>query len=202
VRVDYARSLVTALLAPVVRLMHEIMERKQLRTLKRRVEDSWLGPSREGHSAGARIQELVGTGDRIMAVTLPFAVMGLAANVLWPSIFRMGFGTAGLITGVVLLALGVPIWLASVVQILVHVPRGELITTGPFALVLHPIYASVALLVIPGCGLVLDSWLGFAIGAVLYVSERHFARAEERDLTRRFPLEYPAYRRRVLLPWL
>jgi protein-S-isoprenylcysteine O-methyltransferase Ste14 len=114
----------------------------------------------------------------------------------------MGFGTGGVIAGVVLLALGVPIWLTSVAQILVHVPRGELITTGPFALVLHPIYTSVALLVIPGCGLVFDSWIGFAIGAVLYVSQRLFARGEERDLARRFPVAYPAYRRTVLLPWL
>jgi len=196
VRVDYARNLVTALVAPIVRAMHEIMERKQLRTLKRRVEQ----PDRT--TAWERIEELVGVGDRIMARTLPFAILGLAANFLWPSIFRMGFGTAGWIAGIVLLVLGVPIWLTACAQILVFVPKGKLITTGPFALVLHPIYTSVALLVVPGCGLLFDSWLGFAVGAVLYLSQRRFARDEERDLASRFPGDYPAYRSRVLLPWL
>jgi protein-S-isoprenylcysteine O-methyltransferase Ste14 len=94
------------------------------------------------------------------------------------------------------------LWLTAVAQILVSVPKGELITKGPFALVLHPIYTSVALLVIPGCGLVFDSWLGFAIGAVLYVSQRRFAREEEYEMAQRFPREYRAYRSRVLIPWL
>src|SRR5262252_5729080 len=107
----------------------------------------------------ALIKTLVGAGDRIMGFLLPFAVVGLAANILWPSVFRMGFGTAGTIIGIVLVAIGVPIWITSAVQILLFVPRGELITSGPFALMLHPLYTSVALLVIPGCGLLFDSWL-------------------------------------------
>lgn len=149
-----------------------------------------------------QIKALVGAGDRILAVTLPFAVVGLAANIVWPSAFRMGFGTAGRNVGIVLLAIGVPLWLSSVVQILALVPKGKLITSGPFALMLHPLYTSVALLVIPGCGLLFDSWLGFAVGIVLYVCARRFAPSEERDLAAKFPRDYPAYRKRVILPWL
>jgi protein-S-isoprenylcysteine O-methyltransferase Ste14 len=51
-------------------------------------------------------------------------------------------------------------------------------------------------------GLVLDTWVGFAIGAALYVSSRIFAPSEERQLARDFPNEYPAYCARVFLPWL
>lgn len=149
-----------------------------------------------------QIKALVGAGDRIMALTLPFAVAGLAANILWPSAFRMGLGAPGTILGLVLVVTGVPLWLTAVAQILRDVPKGKLITGGPFRLMLHPIYTSVALLVIPGCGLFFDSWLGFALGAVLYLASRIFAPAEERDLARRFPEDYPAYRKRVLLPWL
>ena len=149
-----------------------------------------------------KIKALVGAGDRIMALTLPFVIVGLAANALWPSVFRTGLGATGTIVGIVLLTIGVPLWLTSVVQILVFVPRGRLITSGPFALMLHPLYTSVALLVIPGCGLLFGSWLGFVLGAVLYLSARRFQRSEERDLAARFPRDYPEYRKRVLLPWL
>jgi len=149
-----------------------------------------------------RLKALIGAGDRIMGLTLPFAAVGIAANVAWPGLFRVDAGMAGLVAGIVLLAIGVPVWLVSVVQILVNVPRGRLITTGPFALLLHPLYTAVALFVIPGCGLALDSSVGFGIGAVLYVSCRLFAGREERALAERFPTEYPAYRARVLLPWL
>jgi protein-S-isoprenylcysteine O-methyltransferase Ste14 len=148
------------------------------------------------------IKALVGAGDRILALTLPFAALAVAANAHWPSAFRTGLGAVGMIAGAAFVALGVPLWLTAAVQILVSVPKGRLITSGPFALLLHPIYTSVALLVLPGCGLLFDSWLGFAIGLDLYVSSRLFAPNEERDLAARFPLEYPEYRRRVLLPWL
>jgi protein-S-isoprenylcysteine O-methyltransferase Ste14 len=148
------------------------------------------------------LKMFVGSGGRVMGLTLPFAVIGIAANLAWPSAFRMGFGLAGLIVGVLLLVLGIPLWLGSVAQILVNVPRKKLITTGPYALMAHPLYTSVALLVIPGLGLVLDTWVCFAIGAVLYLSSRIFSLQEEKLLTTYFPADYPAYRARVLMPWL
>jgi protein-S-isoprenylcysteine O-methyltransferase Ste14 len=149
-----------------------------------------------------KLKVLVGAGSRVMGLTLPFIVVGVIANILWPSLFHMGRGTAGLVAGIVLLVIGMPMWLTSVVQILIFVPKGMLITKGPFALVLHPLYTSVALLVLPGCGLVIDTWLGIALGAILYVSSRIFSRAEEKILAGIFPVEYPAYRSKVLLPWL
>ncbi|HET7542048.1 MAG TPA: methyltransferase [Polyangiaceae bacterium] len=149
-----------------------------------------------------RIKRLLGAGDRIMVSVLPFAFVGIAANHRWPALFQLGFGRAGFALGSAFIAIGIPLWLISVVQILLLVQKDKLITHGPFALLLHPIYTSVALLVIPGVGLLLDSWLGFALGLILYLASRHFAPSEERELAARFPVEYPAYRRRVLLPWL
>ncbi len=84
-----------------------------------------------------------------MLSTLPFVAIGLIANILSPGWFAMGFGVTGVVIGIVLLAVGVPAWLCSVAMILIHVPRKKLITTGPFAVVVHPIYTSVALLVLP-----------------------------------------------------
>jgi protein-S-isoprenylcysteine O-methyltransferase Ste14 len=149
-----------------------------------------------------RLKVLVGEGGHVMGLTLPFAVAGIGANLIWPAVFQMGFRPAGPLVGIALLAVGLPLWITSVVQILVYVPRKRLITTGPFAVVLHPLYTFVALLVIPGCGLLLDTWVGFAIGAVLYVSNRIFSVREEKLLEGFFPKEYAEYRRRVLLPWL
>jgi protein-S-isoprenylcysteine O-methyltransferase Ste14 len=149
-----------------------------------------------------RLKVLVGEGRHVMGLALPFAIVGIAANLIRPSVFRMGLAATGLILGIVLLVLGVPLWLTSVAQILVNVPRKKLITTGPFALMLHPLYTSVALLVIPGCGFALDTWVGFPIGAALYVASRIFSPREEALLTKYFPEAYPAYRAKVLMPWL
>jgi hypothetical protein len=70
---------------------------------------------------------------------------------------------------------------------LAFVPKKKLITRGPFALMTHPFYTSVALLVIPGLGLLPDTWLGFVLGLVLYLASRRFAPREERDLEKQFP---------------
>jgi protein-S-isoprenylcysteine O-methyltransferase Ste14 len=152
--------------------------------------------------AGVNLKSLVGAGDRVVVGMLPFAAAGIAANLVWPTAFRMDFGAGGRVVGIALLVLGGLPWLWAVAQVLTYVPRGRLITTGPFALVLHPIYTFVALLVIPGIGLVLDTWAGFAIGAALYVSSRIFSPSEERQLAMAFPADYAKYRARVLLRWL
>jgi len=149
-----------------------------------------------------KLKALVGSGDRVVGLAAPFVVVGVAANILWPAVFRMGSGRGGLIAGLALLVVGVPVWLTSVAQVLVNVPRKRLITSGPFAVLLHPLYTSVALLVLPGLGLLLDTWLGPAVGVILYISTRLYAGAEETLLAKYFPTEYPAYRARVLLPWL
>mgnify|MGYP001143691888 FL=1 len=86
--------------------------------------------------------------------------------------------------------------------ILIKVPRGELITGGPYALVKHPLYTGVALLVLPWLGFLLDTWLGAAVGLVLYLASRRFACAEEEALAKTFGPAWDDYRKRVKLPWL
>jgi protein-S-isoprenylcysteine O-methyltransferase Ste14 len=147
--------------------------------------------------------ELVGAGDRIGKILLPVLLIGIPLNVMRPSWFSVGGPSEVLRTiSVVALVPGVVVWLWSVVLILTHVTRGRLITAGPYAVVKHPLYTSVALLVLPWAGFLLDSWLGVFIGAVLYVASRAFAPAEETSLARSFGDRWQAYSDRVLLPWL
>jgi protein-S-isoprenylcysteine O-methyltransferase Ste14 len=83
-----------------------------------------------------------------------------------------------------------------------RVPRGELITTGPFALVKHPLYTGVALLVLPWLGFLLNTWLGAALGIVLYVASRRYEPEEEAALEKRFGSAWDEYVHAVALPWL
>jgi protein-S-isoprenylcysteine O-methyltransferase Ste14 len=88
---------------------------------------------------GMRIKTLVGSGDRIALFTLPFVVVGMALNVAYPAVFRVGGPPAPLrAVSIVLLTVGVATWVWSVVLILSKVSRGELITGGPYALARHP----------------------------------------------------------------
>jgi len=149
-----------------------------------------------------KLKVLMGSGDRILLSVLPFAAAAVILNILRPSWFALGLGATGLVIGIILLVVGVPTWLGSVALVLTMVPRKKLITTGPFAVVLHPMYAAVSLLVLPGLGFLLDTWSVMALGGILYVVARIFSPAEEKMLEKVFPTEYAAYRGRVLLPWL
>jgi protein-S-isoprenylcysteine O-methyltransferase Ste14 len=152
---------------------------------------------------GSKVAVLVGSGHRVALVALPVAVIGLAANVANPALFAVGGPPAPLAAAaVVVLAVGLVVWAWSAVLILTKVPRGDLITTGPYAVVRHPLYVGVALLVIPPGGLLLNSWLGLVVGAALYAGSRVFAPEEEAALARTFGTAWDRYRDSVLLPWL
>jgi protein-S-isoprenylcysteine O-methyltransferase Ste14 len=148
------------------------------------------------------LKTLVGSGDKIGLFTLPFLIVGVVLQVAFPSLLAVDGSSTLIAISVVVLILGVVIWLWSVVLILVKVSRGELITTGPYAVMKHPLYTSVALLVLPWLGFLLDTWLGALIGIVLYVGSRIYAPAEEADLARTFGERWDAYREHVLIPWL
>lgn len=150
-----------------------------------------------------RLRALVGSGEKIGLLTAPFLVIGLVLNAALPSLFGVGGPSDALrAISIVVLIPGVTIWAWSVVLILTKVPRHELITNGPYALVKHPLYTGVALLVLPWIGFLLDTWLGLMLGLVLYVGSRMFAPEEERTLSQTFGAKWDRYAATVKLPWL
>lgn len=150
-----------------------------------------------------KLKVLVGSGHRIMLLTLPFLVAGLVLNIMFPSWFSVGGPPLALkVASMVLLVPGVAIWAWSVILILTRVPRQELITDGPYSIVKHPLYTAVALLVLPWVGFLFNTWLGVLIGIVLYVGSRAFAPEEERGLAGTFGAAWDEYCRKVKLAWL
>ncbi len=161
------------------------------------------GMATRGSGTAATLKNLVGAGDRVALVAVPVLSAGLVVEMVWPSALDAGGPPRWLaLLSALLLVPGVVLWLWSAILIAVRVPRGELITTGPFALVKHPLYTSVALLVLPWVGFVLDSWVGALTGAALYGGTRLFAPLEERALATTFGRAWDEYTRRVVIPWL
>jgi protein-S-isoprenylcysteine O-methyltransferase Ste14 len=150
-----------------------------------------------------KLKALMGSGDKIMLVTLPVLLIGLVLNIRFPSFFSVGGPPPALrAVSIVVLIVGLIIWIWSVALILTRVPKKELITNGPYALVKHPIYTSVALLVLPWLGFLFNTWLGLLVGIVLYIASRMFAPEEEVLLSQTFGAAWDEYCRRVKLPWL
>lgn len=150
-----------------------------------------------------KLKVLVGNGKKIGLLTLPFLVTGLILNIVNPSLFTVGGPSIALkVISIIILIPGVINWLWSVVLILTKVPRKELITNGPYSLVKHPLYAGVALLVLPWLGFLLNTWLGALIGIVVYIGCRIFAPEEEKILSKIFGTKWDEYSKNVKIPWL
>lgn len=149
------------------------------------------------------LKVLVGNGRKIGLLTLPFLILGLTLNILYPYVFSVGGpSTALTITSLIVLIPGVVVWIWSVFLILTKIPRKELITTGPYSLVKHPLYTGVALLVLPWVGILFNSWLGIVIGLIVYLGSRIFSPEEEKILSKIFGASWDAYCKKVKLPWV
>jgi protein-S-isoprenylcysteine O-methyltransferase Ste14 len=150
-----------------------------------------------------KLKALVGSGDKIGLLTLPFLIIGLILNIIIPSIFSVGGPSIVLKTiSIIILIPGITIWIWSVVLILTKAPKQELISNGPYSLVKHPLYTGVALLVLPWIGFLLNTWLGVLIGIVLYIGSRVFAPEEETILSKTFGTNWDEYCNKVKMPWL
>ena len=80
--------------------------------------------------------------------------------------------------------------------------KPELVMTGPYQYVRHPIYTGVITAIFGSAFVSGPWWLAVALGAVLYFA--YSARQEEKVMLREFPHTYPAYKARtkMLIPFV
>ncbi len=150
-----------------------------------------------------KLMVLVGNGRKIGLLALPFLVVGLVLNIAIPSVFSVGGPPDAMLwASVIILIPGVVNWLWSAILILTKIPKKQLITTGPYAIMKHPLYTGVALLVLPWVGFLFNTWLGLLIGIVIYIGSRLYSPEEEQMLSKIFGAAWDDYCAKVLIPWL
>jgi protein-S-isoprenylcysteine O-methyltransferase Ste14 len=150
-----------------------------------------------------KLQILVGSGRKIGVFTLPFLTAGLILNILYPGFFEVGGPSKTLkLASIVILIPGIIAWIWTVILILTKIPRKELISTGPYSLVKHPLYAGVAWLVLPWIGFLYNTWLGLLIGIIVYAGSRIYSPEEEKILSKIYSKAWDEYCKKVKLPWV
>lgn len=151
--------------------------------------------------------------EKTQKVILSFAVVAIVAAFVVPGLdHRFGWSSVPVplvLAGDVLVILGYVLCFLvfrenSYASAIVEVgPDQRVVTTGPYAIVRHPMYSG-ALLIFLGSPLALGSWWGLIPGVVLTAVIVWRALDEERYLERNLP-GYREYEQRVrwrLLPWI
>jgi len=139
-----------------------------------------------------------GIGPRTFGPSLLFAGTAWAVTRVWPEVFLVPGLNPGIRTaGLVLIGLGFSLWLAGVVTVMRAYNRDELVTTGPFALVRHPVYSAWITLIFPGLALWIRSWPMLLVPLLAYAIFRWLIHREDEYLEQRFGQSYREYRARV-----
>lgn len=140
-----------------------------------------------------------GVGPRIMAAGGAFAAGAGFATWRWPEIFQIPGvpGAVLLAGGGVLVGVGFPLWVLGVRAAMRAYGQDRLVTSGVFALVRHPIYASWIVLIIPGLALLCRSWPLLGTSLAAYLAFKGSIGKEDEYLERRFGQAYRDYRLRV-----
>jgi protein-S-isoprenylcysteine O-methyltransferase Ste14 len=155
--------------------------------------------SKAGRRAEGRVSPARGlTGVAVIVLLVAFRGAGLAVN------------DAGLeIVGAVIFAAGIGLAIWARVHLggnwgmpMSQKVEPELVTSGPYRFVRHPIYTGLLVAVL-GTALV-TSLVGLAIVAILGGYFWYSATVEERNLIGTFPKDYPAYmaRTKMLIPFV
>ncbi len=141
---------------------------------------------------------IVGQGGKIILFTLPSLIAAMLVHAYFPQIAALP-ESIGFIqpVGYLLLALGLILWGAAVIQLLTGFSKGKLVTTGAYGIVRNPIYSSVTFFVLPAVALLTFTWVYFVPSVFLYVGVMIFIGAEEQQLTNAFGKEYEDYMARV-----
>lgn len=140
-----------------------------------------------------------GVGGRFTLFSVLYLALALAAHYIWYPLFAMpGIPYALLIVaGIILIAIGVPIWVTASKQVDRAYEGGYLATQGVYALCRHPIYGNAIFFTIPGILLFFRSWLLLTVPVVMYGLFRMLIGQEETYLRERFGEAYLAYAKEV-----
>ena len=153
------------------------------------------GQSRWARFAGVRLAIVV-------LILLLLRLGGLRGHTVTDTPWRLGAGLA-----LFLLGLALAVWARLYLGRNWGVPMTrkedpELVTTGPYRSIRHPIYTGIILAMVGTA--VAISWYWLVAAVVLGGYFVHSAAAEERYMAERFPDTYPAYKRstKMLIPFI
>jgi len=139
-----------------------------------------------------------GVGPMFTLISVIYAAVIFVIHFAWLSHLSLPLPRfISLPIGILLVAIGLPIFILPGIAIDRYFNQGKLATKGIYAFFRHPIYGSWIVFIIPGVAFIIDSLLALSIPLFMYGVFRIFIGEEEKYLEQKFGNEYFEYKRRV-----
>jgi protein-S-isoprenylcysteine O-methyltransferase Ste14 len=141
---------------------------------------------------------IVGQGGKIILFMLPSLIAAILVHSYLAPIAALPRSISFIKPlGYLLLLLGLILWGAAVIQLMMGFSKGQLVTTGAYGVVRNPIYASVTFFILPAIALLTLTWVYLVVSVFLYAGVMIFIGKEENQLTKAFGKQYEDYLTRV-----
>ena len=101
------------------------------------------------------------------------------------------------LTGTILILLGLPFYLSSLTTVMRAFKEGTLVTNGVYGMCRHPVYAAWMVFFVPGIALFINSWSLMSAPFVMCLIARSLVAKEDVYLEETFGQEYLAYKQQV-----
>jgi protein-S-isoprenylcysteine O-methyltransferase Ste14 len=94
---------------------------------------------------------IFGIGPKLAGFTLAYSIIPAALTMVYPGsfVFTSIPPAVFYFVGVILLALGVPLWLLSIFPLLTGFAQGKLCATGVYSIVRNPMYLAFIVFIVP-----------------------------------------------------
>jgi protein-S-isoprenylcysteine O-methyltransferase Ste14 len=140
-----------------------------------------------------------GIGPKFTCISVVYAASVFLLNhIYFPFLrFTLLSNTVNVIVGIILIAIGIPIFVIPAFTIDKYFFEGKLCTTGVYAFLRHPIYGAWITFIVPGIVIIRGSLLGLSIPIVMYIVVRMLIVKEEQYLEMKFGKAYVDYTQQV-----
>jgi hydroxyacylglutathione hydrolase len=140
-----------------------------------------------------------GIGRKFTVLSVLYLILALVAHYIWYPLFVIQVVPYAVLVviGLILMAIGIPIWVAASKAVDGAFEEGVLATQGVYALCRHPIYGNAIFFTIPGILLFFRSWLLLTVPVAMYVIFKLLIGEEEKYLRQEFGPAYPEYEKQV-----
>jgi hydroxyacylglutathione hydrolase len=140
-----------------------------------------------------------GVGPRFTFLSVLYLILVLVVHCVWYPLFVIQSIPYAIfvVVGLLLMAIGIPIWVTASKAVDRAFEEGVLATQGVYALCRHPTYGNAIFFTIPGVLMFFRSWLLLTVPPAMYIIFRLLIGEEEDYLRQKFGPAYLEYEKEV-----